>query len=319
MSPFRANQASTKTNSTKFIAIKITSAIETRSTVGRHYGQGTVSFVVWRQWQQRCDDTTTTPSRPHDRPTITKTKQRREHTTTTMWRRDIYSTTRHDTTQQCMIHHSWHDDETRRQTMPRCEDPATPRYTTMRRPATPRHMTRPLDEPKTRREDAMMQWCNHAMMIQWCNDAMMQWCNDAMMQWCNNATMQQCNNATMQQCNNATMQRCNNVTLQRCNDATMQQYNDTTPCYIWCDSTPHLTRSTALAPNTTNLTPKITQHRMHTAFTQKFAKCSAKHTLLSHPTTLCKDYCRRAPLPPTILPNCCFSKVLLYFLSVILF
>ena len=35
---------------------------------------------------------------------------------------------------------------------------------------------------------------------------------------------------------------------------------------------------------------------MHTAFTPKFTSWSAKDTLFSHLTTLCNDFCRRAPL-----------------------
>jgi hypothetical protein len=58
-----------------------------------------------------------------------------------------------------------------------------------------------------------------------------------------------------------------------------------------------------LIPNTTNLTPEITQSRVHSALTSKPTRtCTSKHTLYSHPTTLCKDYCsRRAPVTAIVI------------------
>jgi hypothetical protein len=179
--------------------------------------------LIWR-WQRGCDKTTTTTSWPYDRTTITTTKQRREHTSTTMRRRDVYLTTPHDTTRhdttQFMIHHSRHDDETRWQ--------MTARYTTMRRFATPRHMTRPLDEPTTRREqDDVRMWG--------CEDARMHWCNDATMQPCNHAIMQLCNDATIQRYNDRMIQRYND-TMKRWNDGTMKQWNNQS-MIRWYDDT----------------------------------------------------------------------------------
>jgi hypothetical protein len=169
-----------------------------------------------------------------------------------------------------------------------------------------------------------MQRCNDATM-QRCNDATMRRCDDATMGQCDNATMRQCNNGTMGQCDNGTMRQCDNATMQQCNDATMQRCNvamirqrddpkhnktmpDTTTRHpvVYHDARTiqryHFTLKTKhLIPNTTNLTPEITQYRVHSALTSKPTTCTSKHTSYSHPTALCKNYCRRVPVVAIVI------------------
>ena len=102
--------------------------------------------------------------------------------------------------------------------------------------------------------------------------------------------------------------RQENATIRKPDVAKHNDTTDTTtrhPTVVYIDITIqryHFTRKTLhLIPNASNLMPEITQYRMHSALTSKPPSCTSKHNWHSHPTTLCKDYCRRAPEVPIVI------------------